>query len=96
MTIAAVFEYPNESVDKYEKVFELGGPAVTNQPSRLHHVCYRTPSGFTVVDVWADEQSFAAFGEVIGAALQRAGLDIKPAVFPVQGIVTRDGRRSRA
>ncbi len=95
MAIAAVFEFPNESVDKYEKVFEVGGQAITNQPKRLHHVCYRTENGFTVVDVWADKQSFAAFGETIGPALQRAGLDVKPAVFPVQGIVTQDGRRSK-
>ncbi len=95
MAIAAVFEFPSESVDKYEKVFELGGPAIVNQPKRLQHVCYRTESGFTVVDVWADEQSFAAFGETIGPAMQRAGLDGKPAVYPVQGIVTQKGKRSK-
>jgi hypothetical protein len=95
VAITAVFECPNEPVDKYEKVFELAGAAITNQPNRLHHVCYRTQNGFTVVDVWADEQSFAAFGEVIGPALQRAGLDVKPAVFPVQGVVSQNGQRSR-
>lgn len=73
--IAAVFEFPNESVDKYEKVFEAGGTPITDQPKRLHHVCYRTDNGFTVVDICADEQSFAAFGEVIGPATQRAGLE---------------------
>jgi hypothetical protein len=93
--IAAVFEFPNESVDKYEKVFEAGGTPVTDQPKRLHHVCYRTENGFTVVDVWADEQSFAAFGEVIGPATQRAGLDARPAVYPVQGTISQDGRRSK-
>jgi hypothetical protein len=95
VAITAVFECPNEPVDKYEKVFEFAGVAITNQPNRLHHVCYRTQNGFTVVDVWADEQSFAAFGEVIGPALQRAGLDVKPAVFPVQGVVSQNGQRSR-
>jgi hypothetical protein len=35
MAIVAVFEFPGESVDKYEKVFEAGGPAVLDQPSRL-------------------------------------------------------------
>jgi len=92
--IAVVFEFPTESVDKYEKVFEAGGAAITDQPKRLSHVCYRTERGFTVVDVWADEQSFAAFGEVIGPATQRAGLDARPMVYPVQGIVTQDGQRS--
>ena len=95
MAIAAVFEFPNEPVEKYEKVFEVGGAAITDQPSRLHHVCYRTDTGFVVVDVWADEQSFAAFGEVIGPATQRAGLDARPAVYPVQGMISQDGTRSR-
>ena len=93
--IAAVFEFPNESVDKYEKVFEVGGEPITGQPKRLQHVCYRTEKGFTVVDVWADEQSFAAFGEIIGPATQRAGLDAKPSVYPVQGTISQDGHRSK-
>ena len=94
MAITAVFECPNQSIEKYEKLFDFGGPAIANQPNRLHHLCYRNHNGFTIVDVWADEQSFAAFGEVIGPALQRSGIDVKPVVFPVQGIVSQDGRRS--
>ncbi len=77
------------------RVFEVGGPPILEQPSRLHHVCYRTETGFTVVDVWADEQSFAAFGQIIGPATQQAGLDAKPLVYPVQGMISQDGKRSR-
>jgi len=67
----------------------------SDQPKRLHHVCYQTKRGFTVVDVWADEQSFATFGEVIALAIQRAGLDARPAAYPVEGTISQDGRRSR-
>ena len=95
MPITAVFEFANESVEKYEKVFAAGGDAINNQPNRLNHVCYRTDNGFVVVDTWADEASFAAFGEIIGPATQRAGLDGRPTVYPVQGIITADGHRSR-
>ena len=70
MTIAAVFEFPSESIEKYHKVFEAG-PAIVDQPDRIYHVCYRTETGFTVVDIWADEQSFAAFGETLGPAVQQ-------------------------
>ncbi len=94
MPIAAVFEFANDSVDKYEKVFGAGGSAINNQPQRLHHLCYRSETGFTVVDVWADEASFAAFGEIIGPATQKAGLDAKPLVYPVQGMMGRDGVRN--
>jgi len=93
MAIVAVFEFPGEQVEKYEQVLRDGGPAILNQPDRLHHVCYRTDSGFTVVDVWTDEQSLAAFGEILSPANQKAGLDVKPAVFQVQGLVTQDGQR---
>jgi hypothetical protein len=93
MAIVAIFDFPGEPVAKYEKVFETGGAEVLNQPSRLHHVCYRTDSGFTVVDVWEDERSLAAFGEIIGPAMQKAGLAAEPAVSPVQGLVTQDGHR---
>lgn len=96
MPIAAVFEFPNEPVEKYEKVFEVGGAAIADQLQRLSHVCYRTGDGFTVVDVWADEASFAAFGEVIGPATQKAGLDAKPQVYPVQGTISQEGARNGA
>ena len=87
MTIAAVFEFPGEPVEKYHRVFEAG-EAIVNQPDRIYHVCYRTETGFTVIDIWADEQSFAAFGETLGPAVQRAGLDAKPAVYPVEQYMT--------
>ena len=95
MAIVAVFEFPTEPVEKYEKIFEIGGASITDQPQRLSHVCYRTENGFTVVDVWADEASFAAFGEVIGPAAAQAGLDARPRVYPVQQMMDQDGRRSR-
>ena len=95
MAIVAVFEFPYDSVDKYEQVFEVGGSPILDQPSRIHHVCYRTETGFTVVDTWADKESFAAFGQIIGPATQQSGLDAKPLVYPVQGMISQDGKRSR-
>jgi hypothetical protein len=93
MAIAAVFEFPGEPVEKYHKVFE-GGDAIVSQPSRLYHVCCRTQKGYAVLDIWADEQSFAAFGQTLGPAVQNAGLDARPAVYPVEQIMTQDGTRS--
>jgi hypothetical protein len=93
MPVVAVFEFPGEDIAKYHKVFEVGGQPVLEQPARLSHVCYRTEGGFTVVDVWRDEASFAAFGEVIGPAAAGAGLQAKPVVHPVEGTVAQDGTR---
>jgi hypothetical protein len=89
-----VFEFPNEDIAKYHKVFEARGEAVLDQPQRLGHTCYSTDEGFTVIDAWADEASFAAFGEVIGPALQSAGLNAVPAVYALVGTITQDGSRS--
>ena len=91
MPIVAVFEFPGQDIARYHKVIEAGGAAILEQPKRLSHTCYRTDGGFTVVDVWEDEASFAAFGEVIGPATQQAGLDAKPVVHPLAGAITQDG-----
>ncbi len=37
MPIVVVFDFPGEDTAKYHKVFELGGPVVNAQPSRLDH-----------------------------------------------------------
>lgn len=91
MPIVAVFEFPGESLDKYRKVFEVGGAPITDQPKRLSHVCYPNDGGFTVVDVWVDEASFAAFGEVIGPATAQAGLDARPMVHRLAASISQDG-----
>lgn len=96
MPIVSVFDFPSEPIEKYHDVFEVGDTdQIVNQPTRLHHVCYRTDDGFTVLDVWADEQSFSAFGEIIGPATAKAGLDAKPVVYPVAGLITHSCERSR-
>jgi hypothetical protein len=94
MPIAVVFDFPGEPISKYHKVFELGGPEVNSQPSRFDHVCFRTEDGFTVIDVWEDEESFTAFGRIIGPALAGAGLDARPRVYPVEATMGADGRQS--
>ena len=91
MPIVAVFEFPGEDIAKYHKVFEVGGAAILEQPQRLSHVCYVTDGGWTVVDVWQDEAAFASFGEVIGPATVQAGLEAKPRVYRVEGMIAQDG-----
>jgi hypothetical protein len=86
MPIAAVFDFPGEDIAKYHKVNEIGGPLINDQPQRTSHVCYRTENGFTVIDVWQDDESFAAFGPVIGPAITQAGLSGgPPRIYPVEG-----------
>ncbi len=93
MAVAVVFEFPGEPVEKYEKVFTIGGDPISDQPHRISHVCYRTDDGFAVVDVWDDEDAAAAFGAIIGPATQEAGLGGQPKIYPVQGYIGADGVR---
>jgi hypothetical protein len=95
VAIAAVFDFPGRTPEQYEEVFRIGGAAINNQPNRLSHVCYRTPTGIRVVDVWQDEESLAAFGVILGPAVAAAGLEAPPPeIFPVQGFMAADGVRN--
>ena len=94
MPIAAVWTFEGSTVEQYEEVFKLGGRAISEQPSRLSHVCFTTPTGIMVVDVWVDEAAFAAFGAIIGPATVQAGLLAPPAVYTVQGFMAADGVRN--
>lgn len=94
MAIAAVWEFTGNTPEQYEEVFTIGGTAINDQPQRLSHVCFRTPAGVTVVDVWTDEQAFAEFGGVIGPAATKAGLLAPPEIHPVQGFMAADGVRN--
>jgi heme-degrading monooxygenase HmoA len=94
MTIAAMWQFTGSTAEQYEEVFKLGGEAIHDQPARLSHVCFRTPTGITVVDVWASEEAFAAFGTVLGPAVIQAGLTTPPEVYPVQGFMGADGVRT--
>lgn len=96
MPIVVVFDFPGEPVSKYHDVFERGDTArINNQPARLSHVCYETDTGFTVVDLWRDEASFGAFGEILGPAIAAAGLNPTPAVHRAAGWISPTGERLR-
>ena len=90
MPIVAVFDFPGQDIARYRKVFDAG-PAILEQPKRLSHICYHTDGGFTVVDVWEDEASFAAFGAVLGPATQQAGLDARPVIHQLEASIAQDG-----
>jgi hypothetical protein len=91
MVISVVFEFPNGSVEQYHQVYEKGGPQIVEQPGRLHHQCFESGGGFTVVDVWESEDTFAKFGEILGPTLQDLGLATVPSVHRTRRIVTQRG-----
>lgn len=96
MAIVVVIEFPNATIEEYEKVFEAAGAGLTDQPKRLHHICYRTGDvGFTIVNVWEDEASFGAFGDIIGPAMAQVGIEGNPQVYPLEEYIDASGGRGR-
>ena len=89
MAIAVLFEFPKDSINKYDKVLELE-PQTKDQPARSSHVAYEFPDGgFGVVDVWDSEEAFGKFGEILMPAIEKAGIDTaaQPKIFPVHNTI---------
>ena len=65
MPVAAVFEFPRDAIDAYDKNLELHGDVLLNQPGRRSHVCFETDDGYMVVDIWDSLEAFEEFGKVL-------------------------------
>jgi hypothetical protein len=91
MAITVVFDFPTGSVEQYRQVFESGGQAIVDQPARLHHQCFANGDGITVIDIWEDEESFGAFGGIIGPALAEVGLETTPDVRRTYRTLSQSG-----
>jgi hypothetical protein len=83
MAIAVLFDCSNDTIDQYERAFELL-PELAAQDARLHHACVSSGSGFLVIDIWESEDAFANFGEVLGPILDKVDLHPMP---DVRGVI---------
>ena len=96
MPVVAVFQHPTLTRETYEaSIRELtGGRARVDQPSDwpvkglLVHVAGETGSGFRVIDVWASEEAYREFGEVLGPIMAKLGLGGQPQVYQVHTLVS--------
>ena len=74
MAIAVHFEFPDQSIKKYDQAF-ADTPELHKVPERWYHACYRIGAdGFGIFDVWESEESFAHFAGVLGPVLEKVGL----------------------
>ena len=80
MAIVVMFEFPGESIEKYDRAL-AENPDLRSQAGRSQHICYTTEDGWGVVDVWDSEEAFGAFGEVLGPTLQALDLQAEPKIF---------------
>ena len=82
MAITVVFEFLGVALDQYDRAVEMAED-LRVQPARSHHVCYQTPDGFTIVDVWQSEADFAAFSDALYPILAELGLQAEPRIYPL-------------
>ena len=86
MAIAVLFEFPGESIEKYDRSIEEY-PEARDQPARSVHVCFKTENGWGVFDVWESPEAFEAFGAVLGPAMQKIGLSGTPKIYEVHNTI---------
>lgn len=71
MAIVALFEFPGEPIENYDRGLEQDTQAKRHQPERLVHVCFETDDGWAVLDVWESEEALARFHDVLGLPPER-------------------------
>jgi heme-degrading monooxygenase HmoA len=84
MTVAAVFTFPKEELERYDRDLELHGDVLRNQPARRFHVCFETQDNYTVVDVWDSLEAFEKFGDVVAELAETtAGRELNAHASPL-------------
>jgi hypothetical protein len=77
MALTIVFTPKNFTVAKYEEVLRRLNAAGMGSPSgRLYHTCFGPKEQLRVVDVWASQEQFEAFGAVLMPIMAAAGAEV--------------------
>lgn len=82
-----VFNGPGVTQAQYQQVFDEVVPNGQFAPGMLSHVAGPSADGWTVFEVWeSQEEVDKFFQETLGAALQKANINIQPQVFQVHNM----------
>ena len=95
MAVVAVFQGPGFTRERYEESVRrlapngaLASPADWPVEGLLAHVAGEGRGGFRVVDVWASEDAFRAFGDHLLPVLSEIGVEGEPEVYPAHTFVS--------
>ena len=83
MTIAVQLDFPDATVDQYDRLIERMGfrPGATSEPGCLFHWVTKTDGGIRVTDVWRDRAQFETFAQdKIGPLSQEVGITSPPVI----------------
>ena len=88
MAVALIFNGPGVTKAQYEQVLNEVNPDGKFAPGMLSHVAGPTADGWAVCEVWESQEAVDKFfQETLGAALQKANINIQPVVFPVENMM---------
>jgi hypothetical protein len=93
MPVVGVFEgvtqeQYEESVRKLNDSGALESPADWPVEGLLVHAAGMGANGFRVVDVWASEEAFRRFGDILMPILAEMGVEGRPDVYPTHTFVS--------
>jgi len=88
MAIGLVFNAVGVTQAQYDQVQKELHPDKRPAAGQLFHVAGPTAEGWRVVEVWESQEAATLYFETkLGAALQKAGIAVRPDVFPVHSIM---------
>jgi hypothetical protein len=76
MAITVLFTPSSLTASQYdETIKQLGNAGAATPQGRLYHACFGAESSLRVMEVWASQEAFVAFGQTLIPILQRVGID---------------------
>ena len=88
MAIVVEFNAPGMTAAQYDSILsDLDSKGVGSPDGRVYHVAAPSSDGWFVVDVWASQEQFDKFGEVLIPTLDAAGVTATPQVRTIHNII---------
>jgi quinol monooxygenase YgiN len=89
MAIGVIFEATGVTQAQYDQTLNDVSPDNKAPSGMLYHAAGPSESGFCVIEVWESKDVLDRFfQEKLGAALQRAGINVQPRFFQVSNTMT--------
>jgi quinol monooxygenase YgiN len=88
MAIGAIFEGQGITQSQYEQVRNAVAPGNRRPQGMLYHAAGPIENGWTVIEIWESQEVLDRFfQEKLGAALQKANINVQPRFFQVTNIM---------
>jgi quinol monooxygenase YgiN len=84
MAVGLIVEIAGGTQAQYEQVTSAVAPGNRAPEGLLHHAAGPSESGWCVIEVWESQEAVTRFfQEKLGAALEKAGMNVQPRFFEV-------------